>query len=567
MASPAGSQHSACSARSAGSARQHEHIGVKNTFVDVPDGGSPLSELDVKSLSCPAALLDSVELLTAEHHSEHHEEQLRSLAMAARAFSCGAVTRKMLEATGHLDPQGAFADSAKDTTPRDPDGDSTTPPSDAVSTGGAQSSRSVADSLAAESGEDDAESSDADRSGRTGEQQQGSSSSRSRALSANSAAESSCASLPETEYDWPISPQAPRAVEVADTSAWQQSIKPSPSLSLRGRMAPAPLGGPSFGSAGCHTAQALATTPVSSLQSNPWRNTTAAAAAVASRRSYNNSAAAAAVAAPLLRPGPPRQPAPALPAHNLPPAPVAPPQSPQKKGPLPSPSSQHSQPSQDRTLQTPPLATISWYRVAYLGGIQLRSAASVDAPRTGQTLVCNEVFAVAEEVRGTDARIYLRLSDGRGWVFDDAALIPQDPSVIRGHWAATPAPTPTATPTALPMATLAAPGTPLASTPLAAPRPVLANTALAMMPPAAMVQQQLSATSSAGICQAEPAALGEQHKRRRRKRGGVRRRPKHRGVATLQDDGTEESVDTADSDAELAEEGGDSAAAESQGDI
>lgn len=28
----------------------------------------------------------------------------------------------------------------------------------------------------------------------------------------------------------------------------------------------------------------------------------------------------------------------------------------------------------------------------------------------------------------------LRLADGRGWAFDDSALFPHDPSVVRGYW-------------------------------------------------------------------------------------------------------------------------------------
>lgn len=80
---------------------------------------------------------------------------------------------------------------------------------------------------------------------------------------------------------------------------------------------------------------------------------------------------------------------------------------------------------------------ISWYRVSYLGGINLRCGPSIEAPLAGITLPQMEVFAVAEEVASTDGRVYLRLCDGRGWAFDDAALMPHDPSVKRGKWMTT----------------------------------------------------------------------------------------------------------------------------------
>lgn len=87
----------------------------------------------------------------------------------------------------------------------------------------------------------------------------------------------------------------------------------------------------------------------------------------------------------------------------------------------------------------------SFYRVAYVGGIDVRAGPSVNAPKTGITLRQNEIFAVAETVGGVtpdDLRVYLRLSDGRGWAFDDKALHPHDPSVVRGHWQAAPPPPP-----------------------------------------------------------------------------------------------------------------------------
>merc|ERR1712217_584232 len=75
-----------------------------------------------------------------------------------------------------------------------------------------------------------------------------------------------------------------------------------------------------------------------------------------------------------------------------------------------------------------------WYRVAFVGGVDLRHGPSVEAPRTGETLCQNATLAAAEELLGADGRVYLRLADGRGWAFDDSALFPHDPSVVRGFW-------------------------------------------------------------------------------------------------------------------------------------
>lgn len=74
---------------------------------------------------------------------------------------------------------------------------------------------------------------------------------------------------------------------------------------------------------------------------------------------------------------------------------------------------------------------VDWYRVAFIGGISVRAAPDANAPCTGLTLPCEEVFAVSESFLGVDQRIYLRLQDGSGWVFDDIHLVPEDPSVAR----------------------------------------------------------------------------------------------------------------------------------------
>merc|ERR1712046_304005 len=43
---------------------------------------------------------------------------------------------------------------------------------------------------------------------------------------------------------------------------------------------------------------------------------------------------------------------------------------------------------------------------------------------------CGEVFGVTESVMGSDMRLYLKLADGRGWIFDDSLLMPHDCSVV-----------------------------------------------------------------------------------------------------------------------------------------
>merc|ERR1719433_119917 len=97
-------------------------------------------------------------------------------------------------------------------------------------------------------------------------------------------------------------------------------------------------------------------------------------------------------------------------------------------------------PSQPLTMIAPATAfsgeagRYPWYRVGFVGGVDLRHGPSVEAPRTGETLCQNATLAAAEELLGADGRVYLRLADGRGWAFDDSALFPHDPSVVRGFW-------------------------------------------------------------------------------------------------------------------------------------
>jgi len=58
----------------------------------------------------------------------------------------------------------------------------------------------------------------------------------------------------------------------------------------------------------------------------------------------------------------------------------------------------------------------------------------------------NETFAVCERIQGADGRVYLLLADYRGWAFDDSALMPHDPSVVRGRWSPTDATYPSVAP-------------------------------------------------------------------------------------------------------------------------
>lgn len=69
------------------------------------------------------------------------------------------------------------------------------------------------------------------------------------------------------------------------------------------------------------------------------------------------------------------------------------------------------------------------YRVRYRGTVHLCAAPAMDSGRSGHTLRFGEDFHATEEVHGLDRRVYLRLSDGRGWAFNDAALLPEDPTL------------------------------------------------------------------------------------------------------------------------------------------
>lgn len=64
-------------------------------------------------------------------------------------------------------------------------------------------------------------------------------------------------------------------------------------------------------------------------------------------------------------------------------------------------------------------------------GVGVRTLPDHRSPRTGEVLRQGEKFTAVESVdgEGTDRRLYLKLPDGRGWVFDDERIYPGLPSV------------------------------------------------------------------------------------------------------------------------------------------
>eukprot|EP00746_Dinoflagellata_sp_MGD_P141361 gnl/MRDRNA2_/MRDRNA2_74480_c0_seq2.p1 gnl/MRDRNA2_/MRDRNA2_74480_c0~~gnl/MRDRNA2_/MRDRNA2_74480_c0_seq2.p1 ORF type:complete len:402 (-),score=54.38 gnl/MRDRNA2_/MRDRNA2_74480_c0_seq2:260-1297(-) len=73
---------------------------------------------------------------------------------------------------------------------------------------------------------------------------------------------------------------------------------------------------------------------------------------------------------------------------------------------------------------------VTWFGVACDEGLLMRYAPYFEAQWTGEILHKNEIFSVDQEIMGEGGRVYLRLTDGRGWAFDDSALAPQSPSVV-----------------------------------------------------------------------------------------------------------------------------------------
>lgn len=347
-------------------------LAVRNTFVDIVQDLP--CENEKTSVSCPAELFGG----RSEVEEQVQPCMLSGLANVARAFSrqsCG-LTRQALEDAGHLAPlRGAYGIAKLQDLE---DGTSTTTASEASEP----------------------------------------------APDCSLGAESLAASLPETEFDWPLSPATPDGSQMSSpriTSDMQRLAPPAPALSpIQTTFPVAPLPAPASRPAPCMPAPAV--------------------------------------------------PAPALPAEAAPPPPPT------------------------------EMAAIAFYRVAYLGGIQLRTAPAFDAPRTKIVVACNQIIAVSQELRGADGRVYLRLADGSGWAFDDGALHPQDPSVRRGSWRWGQERQP----------------------PLESLLPIVAT-------PPSPSGQPPSWEPTVPSCVAD--VLSSAHKRRRRKRGGVRRNKGKRAAA------------------------------------
>jgi len=71
-----------------------------------------------------------------------------------------------------------------------------------------------------------------------------------------------------------------------------------------------------------------------------------------------------------------------------------------------------------------------FYRVTTTG-LAVRMSPDVNAARSGTVLRRGEIFEASVVVPGVDGRVYLKLAGARGWVFDDSAIDPIDPSVER----------------------------------------------------------------------------------------------------------------------------------------
>jgi len=63
-------------------------------------------------------------------------------------------------------------------------------------------------------------------------------------------------------------------------------------------------------------------------------------------------------------------------------------------------------------------------------GIAIRAdPGSVSNPRIGAKVEGKGIFKVSDALMGSDQRMYVKLADNRGWIFDDSSLVPKNPTV------------------------------------------------------------------------------------------------------------------------------------------
>lgn len=194
-------------------------------------------------------------------------------------------------------------------------------------------------------------------------------------------------------------------------------------------------------------------------------------------------------------------------------------------------------PSFQPQYQPIPATSSSWYRVAYAGGVHLRSGPSVNASLVGITLPRNEFFAVAEELASADGRIYLRLADGRGWAFDDSALMPYNPTVVRGRWVPS-----------SPESSIAGP-CPSTSSPSTCHSVSSPSTSPSVSSPSTDAPwQPMEEPDDSGVLEETGSTSEATTKRRRRKRGGVKRNKAKRRLAEALEQQMKQEMEEAETD-------------------
>merc|ERR1712039_785806 len=80
-----------------------------------------------------------------------------------------------------------------------------------------------------------------------------------------------------------------------------------------------------------------------------------------------------------------------------------------------------------------------WKNTCYNGaGIAIRETADIDGARTAHVMDHGKTFDVSEEKEGANGVIYLKLSDGRGWLFDKKPGVGAMCSLVKEEAASSP---------------------------------------------------------------------------------------------------------------------------------